>query len=93
MKTIIYCWLFLFIISFNLYSIKISVGEADISLRLTDTDFTIDNYNFDPPIKETYSVEWEAIDNMTYIKFNYTGQAMGEKIARGEKRYLVLFSK
>jgi hypothetical protein len=78
------------------YGIDLFYSDIGTTIRITDTTMNVEIYNFSGELetKENYNVDWETINNIRYLNFNYNGTFLdpykGPKIPHGIKRYLVI---
>jgi hypothetical protein len=88
----IFCLICFFVLNSNLYGININIDDLYTSIFIDDNTMKVEYYDSDIPVSEEYSVQWEIINKIYYINFDYNGNFLGEKIARDKKRYLVLYN-
>ncbi|GHV81283.1 hypothetical protein AGMMS49944_30740 [Spirochaetia bacterium] len=76
----------------NTFAIDITVGHYS-GITLTDNKLKYEVWEEnDDSNTEEYDITWETINQISYIRFNYTGNFLGNKVEHGLKRYLVLYS-
>jgi hypothetical protein len=88
----IFCLICFFVLNPNLYGININIEDVYTSIFIDDNTLMVEYYNSGILASEEYSVQWEIINKIYYINFDYTGNFLGEKIAHDKKRYLVLYN-
>jgi hypothetical protein len=91
----------LFFITFNIAAIEISSGIGmgeKWTIRLTDTKFIFEQSyeandgNYDIATVEEYNIQWERMNGISYINFNYTGNFLGKNVPNGQQRFLILYN-
>jgi hypothetical protein len=65
-------------------------GRFSRYIFLTKNNLKIFNKEYSND-EENYVINWEVINKINYISFNYTGKTLGPSVANGNKRYLIIF--